>query len=115
MMEVKKIMQTPSKGCKHALLESVPQILKQATTNPHLPQTILDTHEQVWVNFVFGHCFFPLCPGVHKVLVPPEPMSPVLCKFWQECDEVNGDLLPEGLCIRRSAASRAPAPVAGHC
>ena len=27
-----------------------------------------------------------------------ESVSPVLCKFWQFCGRVNGDLLQEGLC-----------------
>ena len=27
-----------------------------------------------------------------------ESLSPVLCKLWQLCDRVNGDLLQEGLC-----------------
>ena len=27
-----------------------------------------------------------------------ESVSPVLCKFWQLYDRVNGDLLHEGLC-----------------
>ena len=51
-----------------------------------------------------------------------EFVSPVLCKFWQLCGGVNGDLLQEGLCYTQvsctqpmSAAPRAPAPAAVHC
>ena len=46
-----------------------------------------------------------------------ELVSPVLCKFWQLCGGVNGDLLQEGLCHTQvsctqpmSAAPRALAP-----
>ena len=51
-----------------------------------------------------------------------EFVSPVLCKFWQLCGGVNGDLLQEVLCHTqvsctqpKSAAPRAPAPAAVHC
>ena len=42
-------------------------------------------------------------------------VSPVLCKIWQLCGGVNGDLLQEGLCLPRLTAPTAPAPAAGHC
>ena len=36
---------------------------------------------------------------VHKALLcPPRVYFPVLCKFWQLCGRVNGDILQEGLC-----------------
>ena len=38
-----------------------------------------------------------------------ESVSPVLCKFWQLYDRVNGDLLQEGYAASRSTALRAPA------
>ena len=37
-------------------------------------------------------------------LCPPRVYFPVLCKFWQLCGGVNGDLLQEGLAIPRSTA-----------
>ena len=82
----------------HALLHSVPPILQQATTDPRLCWRLLDTHGQVWVSFLWGHCFFLLAPGVHKVLfVPSKSLFPtpvqVLAALWW----VNGDLLQEGL------------------
>ena len=52
---------------------------------PTLPHTILDTHEQVWVSLMFGHCFFLLCPGVHKVLLPPKSPSPQSCVSSGSC------------------------------
>ena len=72
-----KIMVTASKGPMHALPHSMPLTLQQATTNPHLHQRLLDTHRQVWVSLVWGHCSFLLGPGVHKVLfVPSKSLFP---------------------------------------
>ena len=45
--------------------------LRQATVDPHLHQRFLDTHRQVWVSLLWGHCSFLLGPGVHKVLFVP--------------------------------------------
>ena len=55
----------------HPLLHSVPPNLQQATADPHLCQRLLDTHVQVWVSLLCGHCSFLLGPGVHKILVVP--------------------------------------------
>ena len=83
----------------HTLLHSVPPTLQQATTNPHLCQRLLDTHGKsgsvscgVIAPFsgVLVRTSFPLCP--------PRVCFPVLYKFWQLCDGVNGDLLQEDLC-----------------
>ena len=63
MVEVTKIMATSSKGPMHALLHSVPQTLQQATTNPRLCWRVLDTHRQVWVSLLWGHCSFLLGLG----------------------------------------------------
>ena len=61
----------------HALLHSVPPNLPQATINSHLFWRLLDTHGQVWVHFLWGHCSFLLGPGVHKVLfVPSKSLFP---------------------------------------
>ena len=51
-----------------ALLRSVPPTLPQATTDPRLGWRLLDTHRQVWVSFLWGHCSFCLGPGAHNVL-----------------------------------------------
>ena len=61
----------------HALLHSVPQTLKEATTNPCLHQRLLDNHGQVWVSLLWGHCSCLLDPGAHKVLfVPSQSLFP---------------------------------------
>ena len=93
----------------HALLHSVPPALQQATTNPHLRWRPLDTHRQVWVSLLWGHCSFLLGPSVHKVLfVPSKSVSPVLRKFWQLYGGVNGNLLQEGLCHIQVCCTQSP-------
>ena len=43
----------------------------QATVDQHLCPTLLDTHRQVWLSFLWGHGSFLLGPGAHKVLFVP--------------------------------------------
>ena len=95
----------------HALLHAVPPSLQQATANPRLPWRLLDTHRQVWVSLLWGHCSLLLGPGAHKVLfVPSSVYFPVLCKFWWLCGGVNGDLLQEGLCHTQVSCTQSPRP-----
>jgi len=92
-------------------LHSVPLTLQQANADPHLHWRLLDTHSQVWVSLLWGHCSFLLGPGVHKVLfVPSKTVSPVLCKFWQLYGGVNGDLLQEGLGHTQVCCTQSPCP-----
>ena len=117
MVEVMKIMVTSFKRSHDALLHSVPLTLQQATADPRLHRRLLDTHGHVWVSFLWGHCSFLLGPGVHKVLfVPSKNLSP------QSSVNSGGSMVgltatssKRAYAIPRSAASRAPAPVAGHC
>ena len=100
----------------HALLHSAPLTLQQAPANPHLHWRLLDTHRQVWVSVLWGHCSFLLGPGAHKVLfVPCKSVSPVLCKFWRLYGGLMATSSKKAYAIPRSAAPRAPAPAAGHC
>ena len=55
----------------HALPHSGPPTRQQATTNPCLHRRLLDTHRQVWVTVLRGHCSFLLGPSAHKVLFVP--------------------------------------------
>ena len=83
----------------HVLPHSVPPTQQQATTDPRLCWRLLDTHGQVWVCLLRGSLLLSpgsWCPGFS--LCPPRDYIPVLCKFWQLCGKVNGDLLQEGLC-----------------
>ena len=48
---------------------------------------------------------------VHKVLFePPRVYFPVLCRFWQLCGGVSGDLLQAGLCHILVCGSQRPCP-----
>ena len=69
----------------HTLLHSVSPTLQQSTADPPLHQRLLDTHRQVWVSLLWGHCSFLLGPGEHKALfVPFQNLFPQSCvsKFW---------------------------------
>ena len=62
------------------LLYSIPLNLQQATVNPRLHWRLLDTHRQVWLSFLLGHCSFLLGPDIHKVLfVPSKSLFPQSC------------------------------------
>ena len=92
-----------------APLHSVFPTLQQATADPHLHWRLLDTHGQVWVSLLWGHCSFLLGPGVQCfVCALPESVSPVLCKFWQLCGRVTGDFLQEGLCHTQVCYTQSP-------
>ena len=91
--------------------------LQQATANPCLCQRRQDTHRQVWVSFLWGHCSFLLGPGAHRVLFVPSKSL-----FPQSCVSSGGSMVgltatssKTAYAIPNSAAPRAPAPVADHC
>ena len=81
MVEVMKIMATSFKRSMQTPLHSVPPTMQQqATANPCLCWRLLDTHSQVWVSFLWGHCSFLLGPGAYKVLlVPSKSLYPQSC------------------------------------
>ena len=88
---------------------SVPPTLQQATIDLHLCWRLLDTHGQVWVSPLWGHCSLLLGSGAHKVVCAlQESVSPVLCKFWQLSGGVNGNLLQEGLCHTQVCCTQSP-------
>ena len=53
-------------------------------------------------SWVMVHTKFCLCP--------PRVCLPVLCKFWQLCGGVNGNLLQEGLCHTQVCCTQSPHP-----
>ena len=97
-----------------ALLHPVPPTLQQATAKPNLRRRLLDTHRQVWVSLLLGHCSFLLGPGAPKfcvcVCVPSKSLFPVLCKFWQLYGGINGSLLQEGLYHTHVCYTQSPCP-----
>ena len=56
-----------------------------------------------------GSCCIRFC------LCPPRVYFPALCKFWQFCGGVNGDLLQGGLCHPQVCCTQSPTTVAVHC
>ena len=110
MVEVMKIMATSFKSPRHVLPHLVPPNLQQATANPRLCWRLLDTHRQVWVSLLWGHCSFLLGPGAHKVLFVPSKSL-----FPQSCVSSGGSMVglmatssKRAYAIPRSAAPRAP-------
>ena len=93
-----------------ALLHSVFPTLQQATADLHLHRRLLDTHGQVWVSHLWGHCSFLLGPGVHKVLFMPSkslfPQSYV--SSGSSMVEFNGNLNQEGLCHTQVCCPQSP-------
>ena len=83
-----------------------------AALDPGLHQRLLDTHGQVWVSLLRGHCSFLLGPGTHKVLFVPSKSL-----FCQSCVYSGGSMVglmetssKRAYAIPRSAAPRAPCP-----
>ena len=117
MVEVMKIIAISFQSPMQALPHSVPPALQQAIIDPHFCQRLLDTHGQIWVSLLWGHCSFLLGPGAHKVLFL---LSKSLSTMSYVSPGGSVALLMATSCkgahaIPRSAASRAPAPLAGHC
>ena len=113
MVEVMKIMATSFKSPRHVLPHLVPPNLQQATANPRLCWRLLDTHRQVWVSLLWGHCSFLLHPGAHKVWFVPSKSL-----FLQSCVSSGSSVVvlmatpsKRAYAMPRSAAPRAPA---GH-
>ena len=101
----------------YVLLHSVPPTLQQATTNSCLHWRLLNTHGQVWVSLLWGHCSVLLSPGAHKVL-----FVPFKSLFSQCCVSSGGSIVglmvtssKRAYAIPRSAVPRAPVPAAVHC
>ena len=112
-----KIMVTSFKRSPAVLLHSVPLDLQQATTDPRLCWRLLDSHGQVWVSLLWGHCSFLLGPGAHKVLfVPSKSLSPQSCvSSGSSIVGLMANSSKRAYAIPKSAASRDPLPVAVHC
>ena len=77
MVEAMKIMGTSFKRPHAGPATLSAPTLQQATADPRLCQRLLDTHGQVWVSLLCGHCSFLLGSGAHKVLfVPSKSLFP---------------------------------------
>ena len=88
MVEVMKIMTTSFKRSHaHTAALSAPT-LHQASTDPHLNRRLLDTHRQVWVSLLWGHCSFLPGPGAHNLLFMHSNSL-----FPQSCGSSGGSLV----------------------
>ena len=100
----------------HTLLHSVPPTLQQtATTHASAEDSWTLTGQAGSVSCGVTAPFSWVLVNTRFCLCPPKFYFPIQCKFWQLCGGVNGDLLQEGFAIPKSAAPRAPVPVAVHC
>ena len=110
MVEVMKIMVAFFKRFHaHTAAPSVPNPAAGHHWPTPLPE---DTHRQVWVSLLWGHCSFFLGPGAHKVL-----FVPFKSLFSQSFVSSGGSMVglittssKRAYAIPRSAATRAPAP-----
>ena len=100
----------------HTLLHSVPPALQQATADPCLHWTLLDTHGQVWISLLWGHCSFLLGPWCTRFsLCPPRVCSQSCVSSGSSLVGLMATSTKRANAIPRSAVPRAPAPVAVHC
>ena len=88
----------------------------RSCSSPCVRQRLLDTHRQVWVSHLWGHCSFLMGPGVRKILFVPSKSL-----FLQSCVSSGGPMVglmvtssKTAYAIPRSAAPSASAPAAGH-
>ena len=85
-------------------LHSVSPTLQQATTNPHLHWRLLDTPRQVWVSLLWGTApFFWVLVHTSFCICPPRVYG------------LMATSSKRAYAIPRSAAPRAPVPVAVCC
>ena len=92
------------------LLLSLPPTLQQATADPCLCRRLLDTHRQVWVSLLWGHCSFLLGPGAQGSVVPSKSLFPSPLQVLAALRWVNGDLLQEDLCQAQVCCTQSPRP-----
>ena len=115
MVEVMKTMATSSKKLMHVLLHSEPPTLQQATADPQLCWRLLDTHRQVWVSLLSGHCSFLLGLGAQgSVCALQESISQSCVSSCGSIVGLMGTSSKKTYAVPRSAATRAPVPVADH-
>ena len=91
----------------HVLLHSAPPALQRATTKPRLRWRLQDTHRQVRVSLLWGHCSFLLGPDAQGSVCA---LQEFISQCWQLYGGVNGDLLQEGLCRTQVCCTQSPRP-----
>ena len=90
---------------------TLPRILQQGTTTTCLDRRLLDTPGQIWsISCGVTAPFSWILLGTRFCLCPPRVYFPVLYKFWRLYDEVNDNLLQEGLCHTQVCCTQSPCP-----
>ena len=114
MVEIMKIMGPPSEGPIMHCCTQCPQPCSRP------PPTHASTRDSWTLMGKSGSVSYGVTAPFSWVLCTrgfvcalQESVSPVLCKFWQVCDGVNGGLLQEGLC--HTQIPRGPVPSVVHC
>ena len=116
MVEVMKIMAT-SLERSHARTGTLSAPNPAAGHCQPTPLQTPDTHRQVWVILLWGHCSFLLGPGAHKVLfVPSKSLFPQSCvSSGSSVVGLMATSSKRAYAIPKSAAPRAPPSYAVHC
>ena len=117
MVAVMKLMATSFRRSHARTAALSAPDLQQATSNPHHWWRLLDTHRQVWVSLLWGHCSFVRGPGAHKVLfVSSKSLFPQSCvSFGSSIVGLMTTSSKSSYATCRTASPRAPAPESGHC
>ena len=117
MVEVTKIMVTSFKRSHAGTATLSAPNPAAGHCQPTLCQRLLDTHGQVWVSLLWGHCSFLLGPDTHKVLFVPS--KSLFSQFFVSPGSCMVGLMvtssKRAYAIPRSTAPRCPAPAAVHC
>ena len=106
MVEVMKITATSLKRSHtRTAIFSIPN----PAAGHHQPTPLLETpgYSRASLSLLWGHCYFLLCPGVHKILLyPPRVYFPVLVVYGG----VNGNLLKEASWHTHLCCTQSPWP-----
>ena len=95
----------------HTLLHSVPPALQQAPathTSTRDSWTLTGKSRSVSCGVTTLFSWVLVCTSFS--FCPPRVCFPVLCKFWQLYDGVNGNLLQEGLYHSQVCCTQSPCP-----
>ena len=116
MMEVMKIMVT---SFKRSLAGTSALSAPKPAAGHSQPTPLPETPGHSWASLgqslmgllLLGEVTFSWVLGCTRFyLCLPESVSAVLCKFWQLCGGVNGNLLQEGLCHTQVYCTQSPWP-----
>ena len=114
MMEVMKIMVT---SFKRSLAGTSALSAPKPAAGHSQPTPLPETPGHSWASLgqslmgllLLGEVTFSWVLGCTRFyLCLPESVSAVLCKFWQLCGGVNGNLLQEGLCHTQVYCTQSP-------